>query len=232
MSTRPLMPLLALVTSLAPIRLAAQSVMVDEGTFALTIGGKPAGTETFQIRRSGMGNDAIVIAQGRVDLNGPDGRLELDPLLETDLPQGAATSYHLKVSGAKTAELSLKLAGRRYVSLIRSDAGEEEREFLARPETHILEEDVAHQYYFLHTAREGERTPVIEPRTRKQLVLTASASSDERLQLGPNLVQARRVTFSAGGTDERTVWFDRQGRVLKVEIPARSYVAQRQDLVG
>jgi Domain of unknown function (DUF6134) len=222
---------LAAVAALLPAALGAQSVLVDEGTFNLTLGGKPAGTETFQIRRSGMGNDAIVIAQGQVHLDDPSGTIELSPILETGLPDGAASSYHLKVSGAQTAELSLKLAGRRYVSLIRSDAGEEEREFLARPETHILEEGVAHQYYFLHTVREGSRTPVIEPRTRKQLQLTASAPVDEGLRLGPNVVQARRVTFTEGD-DTRTVWYDRQGRVLKVEIPSEGYVAERQDVVG
>jgi hypothetical protein len=208
-------------------------VVVDEGTFALTLAGKPAGTETFQIRRSGMGNDAIVIAQGQVQLNGPGGNVKLAPLLEASLPDGVATSYHLKVSGTQTSELSLKLAGRRYVSLIRSNAGEEQREFMARPGTHILEEGVAHQYYFLHNVRGGTRTPVIEPRTRKEIELTASAWTDEELKLGPNVVQARKVTFTAAsGNDARTVWYDRQGRVLKVEIPSRGYVAERQDLVG
>ena len=226
-----LISVLALAGVLAPFGAGAQSVLVDEGTFSLSMNGRPAGTETFQIRRSGMGSDAIVIAQGQVGLTEPEGKVELSPLLEADLPDGAATSYHLKVTGANASELSLKLAGRRYVSLIRSSAGEEEREFLARPETHILEEGVAHHYYFLHNVQEGERIPVIEPRTRRQLQLTASAASDEQLQLGPNTVQARKVTF-ADGNDRRVVWFDRQGRVLKVEIPALGYVAEREDLVG
>lgn len=223
--------ILILAAGVAPCPLAAQSVLVDEGTFVLTVDGKPAGTETFQIRRSGLGNDAIVIAHGQVSLTEAEGKVELNPLLEANMPGGAATSYHLKVTGAQTSELSLKLAGRRYVSLIRSKAGEEEREFLARPETHILEQGVAHQYYFLRNVQEGQATPVIEPRTRKQLQFTASASSDVQLQLGPNTVAARRVTFTAGD-DARTVWFDRQGRVLKVEIPSLGYVAERQDLVG
>jgi len=231
MSRRHHALLAVLALASVPLPAAAQSVLVDEGTFAVRLEGREAGTEEFAIRRAGMGNDATVIANGVVQLTTDQGHLELRPLLETVLPDGAAASYQLKVSGTETAELSLALAGRRYVSRIRTDAGEEEREFLARPETRILEEDVAHQYYFLRNVREGTRVPVIEPRTRRQLQLVASAWTDEEVRVGAARVQARRVSFS-GGDAERVVWFDRQGRVLRVEIPARGYVAERQDLVG
>jgi hypothetical protein len=225
----------ALITALAlaslPLPVAPQSVLVDEGTFAVRIGGSDAGREEFAIRRAGMGSDATVIANGVVRMTTAEGALELRPLLETVLPDGAATSYQLKVSGTETAELSLALAGRRYVSRIRTAAGDEEREFLARPETRILEEGVAHQYYFLRNVREGPRVPVIEPRTRRQLQLTASAWSEEELRVGAVRVAARRVSFS-GGDGERVVWYDRQGRVVRLEIPARGYVAEREDIVG
>ena len=223
--------LLGVLVASAPHPVGAQSVLVDEGTFSVRIGGRDAGTEQFAIRRAGMGNDATVIANGVIHMTTQAGDIELRPLLETVLPNGAATSYQLKVSGIETAELSLALAGRRYVSRIRTQEGEEEREFLARPETRILEEGVAHQYYFLHNVSEGARIPVIEPRTRRQLQLVASAWTDEELHIGAASVQARRVSFS-GGDAERVVWYDRQGRVLRLEIPARGYVAERQDLVG
>lgn len=234
MSLRRIMAALGLTFTLAPPALQAQSVVVDEGTFAITLAGKPAGKETFQIRRSGLGTDAVVLAQGHVQLDEPIGNVELGTLLEARLPDGVATGYRLKVTGAETSELSLKLAGGIYVSLIRSNAGEEQREFLARPGTHILEKEVAHQYYFLHEVAGGARTPIIEPRTRRAFELTASAWTNGELHLGANVVQARRVTFTegAGGKDARTVWYDRQGRVLKVEIPSLGYVAERQDLVG
>jgi hypothetical protein len=54
---------------------------------------------------------------------------------------------------------------------------------------------------------------------------------DEELRLGPNRVDARKVVFR-DGEQELIVWFDRQGRVLRVEIPTLQYVAERQDLVG
>lgn len=218
-------------TALLPTPSLGQSVLVDEGTFAIVSSGREAGTEEFTIRRAGVGNDATVIANAVIQLDRDGSRTELRPLLETVLPDGAASSYQLKVSGAETAELSLALAGRRYVSRIRTGAGEEEREFLARPETRILEDGVAHQYYFLREVREGASVPVIEPRTRRQFQLVAGVWTEEEIRVGAARVQARRVTFS-GGDAERVVWYDRQGRVLRVEIAARGYLAERRDLVG
>jgi hypothetical protein len=52
------------------------------------------------------------------------------------------------------------------------------------------------------------------------------------LRLGPNRVPALRVDFASDRDDDRVVWFDRQGRVLRVEIPSLRYVAERIDLVG
>lgn len=217
--------------ALAASPLAAQSVVVDEGTFAVELQGTQVGTEKFTIRRAGIGEEASVIAQAVIHLDQAEGATELRPLLRTLLPDGNASDYQLKASGVETSDLSLWLNGQRYAARIRTSDGEEEREFLARPGTHVLEQGVAHHYYFLRGAREGSRTPVIEPRTRRQLQLIASAPAEEEIRIGSVRVQARRVTFTAGD-DARTVWFDAQGRVLRVEVPAQGYVAVRQDLVG
>ncbi|MHB1192496.1 MAG: hypothetical protein ACYC6F_05555 [Longimicrobiales bacterium] len=232
MAARPLLALALAVSALAlPGRGAAQSVVVDEGTFAVSLRGAPAGTEQFAIRRAGVGDDAIVIANAVILLDRGAGPTELRPLLEVTPLDDASVNYQLKVSGSETSELSVRLAGRRYVARIRTDAGEEEREFLARPGTRIVEEGVAHQYYFLRGVRGGSTTPVIEPRTRRQVQLTASTTADEELALGATTVRARKLTLTAGA-DVRHIWFDAQGRVLRVEIPALGYVAERQDLVG
>ncbi len=215
----------------APMSATSQSVVVDEGTFVMSLEGNPAGTERFTIRRAGLGDDAIVIANAVIHLDRGDGPTELRPLLEVAPMDESSSNYQLKVSGAENAELSVRLAGRRYLSRIQTEAGDEEREFLARPGTRILEEGVAHHYYFLRAVGEGSITPVIEPRTRRALQLVASAPVEEEIRVGPSRVRARKVTFSAAD-DVRHVWFDSQGRVLRVEVPARAYVAERQDLVG
>lgn len=221
---------LALSALALPVLGGAQSVVVDEGTFSLSLRGTQAGTEQFTIRRAGVGDDAIVIANAVVRLDRGAGPMELHPLLEVTPLDDASVNYQLKVTGSETSELSVRVAGRRYVARIRTDAGEEEREFLARPGTRIVEEGVAHQYHFLRGVREGSTTPVIEPRTRRQMQFTAT-SAEEELTLGAATVRARKLTLTAGD-DVRLVWFDAQGRVLRVEIPSQGYVAERQDLVG
>ncbi len=232
MGPRPLIALAVAVSALAqPGRGVAQSVVLDEGTFAVSLGGAQAGTEQFAIRRAGVGDDAIVIANAVVHLDRGAGPMELRPLLEVTPLDDASVNYQLKVSGSETAELSVRVAGRRYVARIRTDTGEEEREFLARAGTRIVEEGIAHQYYFLRGVREGSTTPVIEPLTRRQLQFLAAPSTEEEVQLGSRRVRARKLTLSAG-EDVRLVWFDAQGRVLRVEIPAQGYIAERQDLVG
>ena len=211
--------------------LAAQSVVVDQGTFALSVEGALVGTEEFSIRRAGFGNDAVFIASGVVTTALGAESQDLRTLLRATAPDGAAGGYQVKVAGAEAVEITLSLAGRRFVSSFVSDAGQEEREFRARPGTRIVEHLVAHHFYFLRNLREGASTPVIEPRSRLELELTAGAWEDEEIRLGRNRVSARRVVFSTSQGD-RLVWFDRQGRVLRVEVPASGYVAVRQDLVG
>jgi hypothetical protein len=224
------------ITALFAVALAsphpgsAQGVVVDEGSFAVTIRGRSAGTEEFTIRRAGLGRDAAIFANGTVTLTRDGRRQVISPLLRATPPDGVVSQYQVGVVGVDALDLRLRLAQRHYVAVIQSAAGEEQREFSAHPETRVLEVDVAHHYYFLRDVREGSTTPVLEPRLRGHAQLVAGAASDDELRLGETPVSTRRVQFSSG-EDRRVVWFDRVGRVLRVEIPGRGYVAERVDLV-
>lgn len=219
-----------LVAHVCSAPLAAQGVLVDQGRFDVRIGGRSVGTEDFTIRRAGLGRDDALFANATVTLRVSGSVQEIRPLLRAAPPDGAAVEYQVQVSGTDALDLRLRRSGRRFTAVIRSAAGEEQREFPADAETRVLDADVAHQYYFLRDAREGSRTPVLEPRTRSRTELVASAPVDEELRSAQTVVSARRVDFSAGG-DRRSVWFDRLGRVLRVEVPARGYVAERVDLM-
>ena len=215
-----------------------QGIVVDQGRFDVSLNGRNAGTEEFTIRRTGIGRDDAIFANAVVVLN-RDGGQEIHPVLRATPPDGVVTCspnltvcYQVEVTGPEALELLLSKsrAGRRYVAVINSELGEEHREFPALAGTRVLERDVAHLYYFLRDAREGSIIPVLEPRSRARLSLETGAWTDEELRVGPGVVLARRVEFSAG-EDRRTVWFDRLGRVLRVSIPAQGYVAERTDLL-
>lgn len=225
---RALLALWAL--GLAPASAAAQGVIVDQGQFAVSFGGVAAGTETFSIRRAGLGREDAIFANATVSLRRAGATQEIRPLLRGIPPEGIATEYQVEVVGADALELGLRRTARRFVATIHSGTGEEQREFAADPETRVVESDVAHLYYFLRDASPGSVTPVIVPRERKRLELTAGPSVDEDLHIGTSVVAARRVEFTSG-EDRRVVWFDRLGRVLRVEVPANGYAAERTDVL-
>jgi hypothetical protein len=215
---------------LAPRVTRAQGVVVDQGRFDVSIDGRSAGTEEFTIRRAGIGREDAIFANAVVQLTRGGRQQAIRPLLRAVPPEGVATAYQVEVTGVDSMTLRLSRVGSRYVAVIQSARGEEQREFPADPETRILEQDVAHLYYFLRDTRAGATTPVIEPRTRSRLTLETGPATDEDLRVGQSLVPARRVDFKSGD-DVRTVWYDRLGRVLRVSIPSRGYLAQRTDLL-
>lgn len=232
----------AAAASLLPLFLAsavasAQGVVVDQGTFAVSLRGLPAGTEEFTIRRAGLAREDALFATATVNLQRDGARQQLRSLLRANptdgVPkcEGSDLCYQVDVDGVGAMSLRLGLSGRRYVARIVDSVGEEIREFPAAPQTRVLEMDVAHLYYFLRDVREGSETPVLMPSVRSRATLRSGSWSDEQILLGANVIQARRIEFSAG-EDRRIVWFDRLGRVVRVSVPARGYLAERTDLVG
>ena len=221
----------ALVATAVASPLSGQGIVVDEGTFRITVGGREAGTEEFSIRRAGIGRDDAFFANGIITRGTSVDRQEVSPLLRATPPDGLVASYQVRVQGPDALELQLTLVGNRYVAVARSSLGDEEREFPARSTTRILDRDVAHHYYFLRDLREGAEIHILEPRTRTQASLSVEDRADDQIQLEGRSTQARRLEMRVN-QQTRTVWYDQLGRVLRVEIPALGYVAVRTDMVG
>jgi hypothetical protein len=211
--------------------LAAQGIVVDEGTFSVTERGRQVGTEEFSIRRAGIGREDAFFANGLIVRGTSVDREEISPLLRATPPSGVAAGYQVRVQGAEALELQLTLLGNRYVAIARSSLGDEEREFPARNNTRVLDRDVAHHYYFIRDLREGEEIHVLEPRTRSQMNVAVLRRVTDQIQIEGRPTEARKLEIRVG-QETRTIWYDRLGRVLRVEIPAVGYVAVRTDLVG
>ena len=58
---------------------------------------------------------------------------------------------------------------------------------------------------------------MIEPRSRIDREFLVADEQDEEIRIGRSHVTARRVIFLSSDGD-RIVWFDMQGRVLRLEI--------------
>jgi hypothetical protein len=210
---------------------SAQTVQVDEGTFRLLVGGREVGVETFSIRRNGDGPDAVIIAQGRVVLNGT----AASEVIANVQVAGAGlrpVAYDLEVRGGDARRIRGSVTGSRAAARTVSAAGESMREYLVSEGAVILDDGVAHHYYFIaqRAAAGAASTPIMVPRESRQMQASISLAVAESVSAGGTTTQARRLTVQPAGGDARHVWIDSQGRVLRVEIPSRNYTAVRTTL--
>jgi hypothetical protein len=230
---RSLLPfsLLLLIAVVPPPSLTGQSVLLDEGTFRILVDGNRVGTETFAIRRSGSGADAQIVATAEIQMQVPDGRVDLRPALQASGQDMAVSAYQIKVSGHQQEEIYVTLGERRFRTQIRTERGEQEREYRAAEGTLLLDTGVAHQYYFvtLRFPSDGGRVPVIIPREGRQHNLDVSEVGRESVEIAGSRIDARRLRLVGDGAT-RELWVDGEGRVLRVEDPARGYVAVREQL--
>jgi len=212
-----------------PLDLSAQSVALDQGRFRITVDGRDSGTETFSIRRSGTGEEAQIIAMAEIQMEVPEGRADIRPALQASGSDMAVSAYQVKISGALQEEVYVTQGDRRFVTTVRTERGEREREFRATPGTLVLDPGVAHQFFFL-TARlgtSGGTVPVISPREGRQFELSVQVVGPETLLVGGVPVRSRHLRLQ-GENGVRELWVDDAGRVLRLEDPARGYVAIRE----
>lgn len=206
----------------------AQTEVVDEGTFRLSVRGTAVGTETFSIRRSGSGSGATLVAQGRVVLDTGE---QTRALLQLDGAPLRPSAYQIEVTGSEKQSIRGQAAGNRFRAQIVSTAGETMREYLASDGAVILDDGVAHQYYFLVPAiGERDRIPIIIPRQSRQISATLRDGGSETIQVDGQSVSARRIHVEPAGLAARTVWIDSEGRVLRLQIPDDGFLAERTQL--
>ena len=206
----------------------AQTTVVDEGTFRISVRGTPVGTETFAIRRSGEGSVATTVAQGRVVLDSGD---QVRSLLRFEGPALRPTAYQIEVVGPETQSISGQAAGNRFRATIVSTAGEQMREYLASEGAVVLDDGVAHQYYFLVSATGGNGSvPIIIPRQSRQVTARVTDLGAEEVTISGRTVEGRRLRVEPQGLPARLVWVDTQGRVLRLQIPDQAFLAERTAL--
>lgn len=221
--------LAATVVSTVPVRGAAQSVVLDEGTFTVFLSGREVGTESFSIRREGAGGDATLVANAVVSLEDNHATQ-----MRSSLRTGGDRSlllYQNEIRGGDVTFVSVDASGRHLVARIRSTAGERERELRSREGIVLLDRWVAHQYWFLapRTDREGAVVNVVIPRSGQEIRMEVARVTAETVQVGGQAIRARHVRL-VSGSDARDLWFDEQGRVVQVEVPSQDYRAVRQSL--
>lgn len=220
---------LAALTVLA-VPASAQTTQLDEGAFRLTVDGREVGMETFAIRQNGAGADAVITAQGRVVLQ-QNGGSEVVSSVQFAGAGLRPVAYDLELRGGDARRISGSVTGRR--ASARITAGSETfREYLVTEGAIVLDDGVAHHYYFVaqRAAAGAASVPIMIPRESRQAQATITTGPEESVTVAGSSVRARRLTVQVAGGDSRNVWVDGSGRVLRVEVPARNYVAVRTAL--
>lgn len=217
----------ALLLALAATPALAQTTVVDEGTFILRENGREVGREVFSIRRSGTGTGAVVIAQGRVDLGESD---DVVTSLEVSGEGFRPATYAVQVEGTEPQRIAGRVSGGRFSARIISPAGEMMREYLAGEGAVIVDDGVAHQYYFIAQRLDASpfTVPLIIPRQSRQVSASVNVGAPEAITIGGRSIQARRLDVRPTGLPDRSVWVDAQGRVLRLEIEGRGMSAERE----
>jgi hypothetical protein len=210
--------------------LGAQGTVVDQGSFRVTVGGQTAGTEEFAIRQSGSGTGSDVTATGRVEVTLPGGTLELVPRLRARGLDASPVSYQVDVGGDSPRRILGQVGAGRFSARIVSTSGEQLREYVASDRALILDDGVAHHYYFLAQRQRNGTVPVIVPRENRQVVATVSSRGEERVDVGGTTASLFHLVVQVPGSSERHVWVDALGRVIRVRIPATGYEATRTEL--
>jgi hypothetical protein len=216
----------ALVATLGGATTAtAQTNVLDEGTFRLSVRGAPVGTETFTIRQSGTGAAATIVAQGRITLDTGD---QTRALLQVDGPGLRPAAYQIEATGSERLTVRGQAAGNRFRAQVVSPTGETMREYLIGDGAIVLDDGVAHHHYFVTAMALGAApVPVIVPRQNRQVTATVREAGRETIDVGGQRVSARRFSFEPQGLPARTLWVDDEGRVLRLSIPEHGYLAER-----
>ena len=215
------------IAVLAVAQAGAQTT-IDEGTFRLMVDTREVGSERFVIQLRGSGPTAAVTATGSVTLDDDAGDDLTTSVSFAGLDLQPA-QYTVSVGGEGGDRLSGRVTGRRVSARIVSSTGENVREYLVSEGAIIIDHAVAHQHYFLaRRVRAGEmRIPVIVPRDAQQAWVDVEVLPPETLNVAGTPLECRKLRLTGGGGDIRIVWTDDADRIIRFEIPDRSFVAER-----
>lgn len=211
---------------------SAQTTSLDEGSFVLLLDGQEVGTETFSIRQSGTGADAVIIARGTVTIDTANVVEEIRSTLRAVGTSMRPAAYQAQITGATTREIAGRVVGNRFSARIRSSTGEQMREYLASDGAVLIDDGVAHHHYFIGRRATGSNAavPIIIPRQNRQVSATVEDRGSSTVEVADQTVNARQLVVTPAGAQERYVWVDDRGHVLRVEVPSRRFAAVRRSL--
>ncbi|HUE96489.1 MAG TPA: hypothetical protein VMN39_07500 [Longimicrobiaceae bacterium] len=228
--TRTRTCLLAIGLTLIPLAGWAQTGVEDQGVFNILVNGRQVGTEEFSIRQSGVGENSEFIATGRVQVLLPSGSLDLTSRLRSSGFQANPVAYEVTVGGDAARRIVGTVGSGRFSAKIMTPSGEQLREYVASSGATVVDEGIAHHYYFVARRTRSGSLPIIIPRENRQTMAAVEDRGEEQMTIGGTATTLYHLVMRPQGGEDRHVWVDVLGRVIRVEIPDRSYVAVRAEV--
>lgn len=201
----------------------AQATTLDEGSFTVTRAGR-TGREDFRIVRATSPSPTIVGTGTAVS-----GTSRIVAVLRTDTA-GAPLDFQLdgRESSEPRERITIQATRDRLTARSQSPGGESAREYFLRPGMAILDDEFAHQYYFL-TLQGRDAVTAVLPRRNELTQLHVLSKGEDVIEIAGSKISARHYVVS-DNLSERQLWTDSFGRVLRVEVPALALVAVRDAL--
>jgi hypothetical protein len=203
----------------------AKAQLLDEATLLVRRGDVILGREDFSVTRTNL-SDGSVGFRLAVVASYPERRaaITLRPLVEfgaDSLPR----TVQLDVTNEGTQRILTEFGSRRITIRAISSDGESAREYPAvrRP---LVADDSILSLYALPPGSGPGPVRLVAPRHRTQQdYRLANRGQETSTVVGQSLTMLHLVLTS--GTDERHLWYDEEGRLMKVEIPTRDVTAER-----
>ncbi len=230
MTTRPPVPdrvpptaALLLVALAAGLPLVPQGPVVDQGSFTISHGGSVIGREDFAIRRGSASAPEGYTIKTTASYPPASPRVTLSPVVELG-PDSFPVQMQFDVFGDGQQRIYLQLGPRRVTLRVVHPGGESARELPAAGPEVLVDDSVFALYALLPrgagplealAARTGNRSPAqVIDRGEGRTTLQGVGHTLHHIVL--------RV-----GDQPRDLWYDAQGRLMRVDVPAAGLVAER-----
>jgi Domain of unknown function (DUF6134) len=224
---RPVLLSLAAALCAHAAPLPAQESPVDEGTLVITKNGAPVGREAYRIVRAAAGGGQAYRATATISFN--DDRLSLR--LTTD-SVGATLTYEIDVRVHDSVTDHVDGNGRpgRFSTLAKTPDGESARDYVMGPNPLAIDQEAFDPYYFATIPPRRSQFSAIDPRAGTRTTFRFVERGQEPIRVGRGTVMATHYALVGPDGASRDVWVDGRGHLLRVAIPAKGLVAQRDEL--
>ena len=217
------LPLLLAAAAWAGPRAAPQGAVLDQGSFTISHGGAVVGREDFTIRRGSAAEpDGYTIAT-RALYPPTAPRVTFAPVVELG-PDSLPVQMQYDVFGGAQRRIYLQLSPHRVTLRIVHPGGESARELpAAGPE--VLVDDSAFAVYALLPL--GQRhLEALAARTGDRSAAQVTDRGEEHTTLQGVAHTLRHIVLGVG-VHSLDLWYDPQGRLMRVDSPASHLVAER-----